>query len=99
MPSDRRSDPARCGGIRFLHDLYGERTRAYGEDQAAARATGQVWAGQHVWGTRERGTPTEHRLGYLGGSEDDGRARHHPRVALPVATLDHKSRCHDIARF
>ena len=87
VPSDRRSDPARCGGIRFLHDLHGERTRAHGEDQAAARAAGQVRAGQHVRGTRECGTPAAHRPGYLGGPEDDGRSGHHPRVALPVATL------------
>jgi hypothetical protein len=45
MPSDRRSDPARCGGTQFLPDFHEERTRAHGEDQAAARATSQVQEG------------------------------------------------------
>ena len=87
MPSDRRSDPARGGGSRFLHDIHGKRTRAHGEDKAAAGTAGQIRAGEHVRGAWEFGTPAANRQRCLGGFEDDGHAGHRPRIALPVAAL------------
>jgi len=87
MPSDGRSDSARGGGSRFLYDIHGKRTRAHGEDKAAAGTAGQIRAGKHVRGAWECGTPAANRQRCLGGPEDDDRTGHRPRIALPVAAL------------